>query len=70
MNTKNREKRASFGCHGQYVGAVNLPVVGYTHLRASDGRAILLPRSGGVIVRDWFAFCRWARRKGVREFLK
>jgi hypothetical protein len=57
-------QRDSFERVGQSVGFRRLPLIGLCKLRVSDGRAILLPLNGqGVIVREWFGYCRWRRKR-------
>lgn len=63
MNDRSRDRRERFRRSSVCVGCVLLPIVGLADVRVRDGKAILLPGSGGVIVRDWFAFCRWVRRR-------
>lgn len=62
MKIRDRYAVKMFRGRSRCVGNCLLPVVGLAAVHVEDGRALLFPGSGGCIVKDWFAFCRWQRR--------
>jgi len=48
------------------LGWITLPFIGRVEAYALDGKACLLPPSGGVVAVDWFRFCRFLRRRKLR----
>jgi hypothetical protein len=52
-------------CRGPVMIA-SLKPIGAFDVWAYDGKAYLFPSKGGLIVTDWFAWCRHARRHGIQ----
>ena len=44
----------------------SLKPIGAFDVWALDGKAYIFPSRGGLIVTCWFAWCRHARRHGIR----
>jgi len=51
-------------CHR--LGWMTVPIAGRVEVYSDDGRAVILPSTGGTVFIDWFVFCRYLRRHGKR----
>lgn len=71
MKTRDRGRVRAFrsmvaaACKGPVMIA-SLKPIGAFDVWALDGKAYIFPSRGGLIVTCWFAWCRHARRHGIR----
>ena len=62
MRYRDSYRRNAFRRQSRCVGNAVLPLLGLCEIRTYDGKAVLIPGHGGVLIRDWFSWCSFQRR--------
>jgi hypothetical protein len=67
MRIKSQQAADMFRRRSRPIFRCALPFVGASTINVEDGRALIFPARGrGCLVVDWFRFCAWLRKRGIR----